>query len=92
MSTPPALIKTRIAVAVARDGTWAAAGWTDGDPDELMDIAIENAGEAGLRFWVEAELPVPRDITVSADRVEKDYSQMRRIDTRSKSNPNGGIQ
>jgi len=59
--------RIRIAVAIASDGMWSAAGWSDetgsNAPDAtLTDTAfdtIESIEGPPRIVWVEAEVPVP---------------------------------
>ena len=58
-------IKVRIAIAVDRDGNWAAEGWgwlknncDDDAMGELVIDGVEFEGEPAVNF-IEAEVPIP---------------------------------
>jgi len=62
-------VRVRIAVAVDAKGNWNAAGW--GRPvakeQEAMDIAVDGVDDGEVRYWVEADLIVPRERIVSGN-------------------------
>lgn len=75
-------MKIRIAVAVAKDGTWRACGWRDpnetifGLHDQMMDNAIEflseHVHEQGMQYhtvWVEVDVPLPAEPVTVIGRV-----------------------
>lgn len=59
--------RIRIAVAVACDGQWSAAGWSkdtgeNADDEALQDTAfdtLETIEEPTRTVWVEVDVPVP---------------------------------
>jgi hypothetical protein len=61
-------VKVRIAIAVDREGKWAAYGFsrTDGSPanEEAWEIVLDIVDDGEARYWVTAELPVPEDADV----------------------------
>ena len=63
----PKTIKVRIAVVVAGDGTWNSGGWYNAEDGEKMGMALEGfeGTDGELRFWLEAELPLPEIQTIT---------------------------
>lgn len=55
-------VRVRIAVAVDRSGQWAACGGPSVADDwhGAMDCMLNWIEEGEARYWVEAELPIPR--------------------------------
>ena len=63
-------IKIKIAVAIDASGKWSASGWgVENKPckDVPMDIAVEGVKEGGRRYWVEAEIEVPEELTIQGE-------------------------
>lgn len=60
-------VKVRIAVGVGPSGDWNAVGSCSLESHDAMALAVDcvDAGEA--RYWVEAELPVPKATTVQGN-------------------------
>lgn len=61
-------VKVRIAVAVDRKGGWCASGWdTKSKPEQYerdaFGVACENLEAGEAKYWVEAELQVPDELT-----------------------------
>lgn len=59
-------MKIRIAVAVAKDGSWRAEGWPTEEDDVLSEQSIEfiseHVHEQGIQYhvvFVEADVPLP---------------------------------
>lgn len=74
----------RIAVAIDGDGRWNACGWDIG-PDAQDDFEIGAQAVDGLNSdhhlqgltWVEAEIPVPEETTVTAPgRLDDDVDKL----------------
>lgn len=68
------MVKVRIAVAVDMEGNWCSAGWSNADEDDLISTAIENVETGEARYWVTAELEIPKEkkpIEVKVSKVEK---------------------
>lgn len=55
-------VRVRIAVAVDTDGNWVACGGPDVADDwhGAMDCMLDEIKEGESRYWVEAELSIPR--------------------------------
>jgi hypothetical protein len=76
VSPSPKTVKVRVALVVATDGSWNAAGWSFADyspaSQDVIDTAFTSCygpegGEAV--YWLEAEVPVPVEaepVTVQA--------------------------
>ncbi len=68
-------VKIKVAVAVDPEGGWMASGWSDrnGEPvEEAMENCIDDFGGNEAKYWLEAELPIPKEMTVQATVVESD--------------------
>lgn len=57
-------VRVRIAVAVQPDGGWNAAGWEDGSDNEKLDAALQPMTNNAAHVWIEAEVPVPPEVTI----------------------------
>lgn len=65
--TPQKTVKVKIAVVIDDEGNWTANGWNDGEKECMgicLDIIDIIDGDV-QRFWVEAELPIPKIKTFS---------------------------
>jgi hypothetical protein len=59
-------VKVRIAVVVDKEGKYAATGYTAMTDDHAFDFLIEGIADGEARYWLEAELPIPKIQVVKA--------------------------
>lgn len=58
-------VKVRIAVAVDKNGKWVAYAHDAKESwDDCMEFMLDDLHEGESRYWVEAELEIPRHSTV----------------------------
>lgn len=60
-------VKIRIALAVTADGKWNCAGWSDGDEDDMMGLAVDALDPGEARYWITAEVDLPKTAEVEAN-------------------------
>jgi len=69
----PKTVRVRVAVAMDREGNWAAAGYSD-STDEISSGTAIDCGPGESVQWhthfIEATLPIPTEETVEAEVVE----------------------
>lgn len=84
VTNKPSTVTVRIAVVVDHDGQWGAAGWgkagesaeqrAERDRDGMECAISEDVQVGANRFYVTAELPIPRDpevVEVAAETIEE---------------------
>ncbi len=52
-------VRVRVAAAVDHDGFWSALGWPNADGEDMRE-ACANVGDGEARYWITAELPIPK--------------------------------
>jgi hypothetical protein len=66
-------IKVRIACVVGADGLWNSCGWNGIDDDQKMTLATEEFNSfPQAEYWIEIELPIPEQTTVTAKVTENE--------------------
>lgn len=61
-------VKVRIAVAVDSSGEWNAYGGSGGMSDaDQMDLCVEPLAQGEARYWLEADLVIPKVPTIQAE-------------------------
>lgn len=64
-------VKVKIAVAVDKDGSWNAHGWSgyDNDDEARYQVTLD-AGSVNNFYWIEAELPIPEETVIHGDVIK----------------------
>lgn len=63
-------IKVRIALAVSPDGSWNCCGFSDGEPDDMMGLAVDTIASGERRYWLTAEVETPEIAEVAAGVID----------------------
>lgn len=68
-------VTVRIAVAVDPSGDWNSSGWGSASDTQKMDLAVETVGSGERRYWLTAELEVPKiqDVPAAITPADEPY-------------------
>lgn len=67
---PPRTVRVRIAVRLQADGKWCASGCWDESDAEAESLATEGLSDPLATVWLEADIPLPEEVTVTVEVVE----------------------